>query len=242
MLDTMEERKASSLSSIDGNNVIKKEARRIDASDLGELQEIGQNYVLTQRGTIDKEKDYIPKYLVHGYDGETLWFDSEGVNFSEFKRDSAPQYDEYSSRYKSAACPPDIETRIPVLAEKLDVSKRVETSEVTIAKEPVTETKTVEVPVTHEEVRVERRPATSSTLPETEIPVESRSEVKVPVTSEKVEVTKRPYVKEEVVVTKEPVTETRTVTDTVRSERVDAEGAGVTNTGFLDTKAKRPKA
>lgn len=224
-------------SSIDWSDVIKKEARGTDTSDLGEVQEIGQNYIVTQRGTVDKEKYYIPKYFVHGYDGETLWFDIEGVNFLEFKRDSAPQYEEYSSRYRRTGCPPDIETRIPVLGEKLDISKRRKSNEVTITKEPVTETKTVEVPVTHEEIRVERRPISGmSTAAETGRPVESRTEVRVPVSREEVEVSKRPYVKEEVVVSKEPVTETRTITDTVRSERVDTEN---TDVGAVRTTTER---
>lgn len=213
-------------SSIDWGDVIKKEARGLDTSDLGEVQEIGQNYIVTQRGTVDREKYYIPKYLVHGYDGETLWFDARGADFLEFKRDSAPQYEEYHSRYKRADLPADLETRIPVLGERLDVSKRARTSEVTISKEPVTETKTVEVPVTHEEVRVERRPADASTVASSDRPVDSRTEVTIPVTSEDVKVTKEPYVKEEVVVSKEPVTETRTISDTVQSERVNIEGTG----------------
>ncbi len=222
----MEQNRTSS--SVDWNDTIKKEARGTDDSDFGEVQEVGKNYVVTQKGIVDKERFYIPKYMVQGYDGDTLWFNATETDISQFRRDSPPQYDEYT-RYKRADCPIDIETRIPLIEERLDVSKRQRTSEVTIAKEPVTETKTVEVPVTHEEVRVERRPATSSTLSEVERPVESRTEVKVPVTSEEVEVTKRPYVKEEVVVTKEPVTETRTVSDTVRSERIDTEKTGVTN-------------
>jgi len=222
--------------SIDWNDVVKKEARGTDDSNFGEVQEIGQNYVLTQKGLIEKERFYIPKYLVQGYDGDTLWFNATANDISEFKRDSAPQYDEYT-RYKKQDTASDIETRIPLIEERLDVTKKVNTGEVTIAKEPVTETKTVEVPVTHVEVRIERRPATtdaantSLTSGETQRPVESRSEVKIPVTKEEVEVTKRPYVKEEVVVTKEPVTETKTVTDTVRSERVGTNSRERTITG-----------
>jgi uncharacterized protein (TIGR02271 family) len=228
----MEQNRTSS--SVAWNDTIKKEARGTDDSDFGEVQEVGQNYVVTQKGLVDKERFYIPKYMVQGYDGDTLWFNATETEIDQFRRESPPQYDEYT-RFKREDMPADIETRIPLIGEKLDVTKRVKTGEVTIAKEPVTETKTVEVPVTHEEVRVERRPATtssssSSTLSEAgEMrPVESRTEVKVPVTSEEVEVTKRPYVKEEVVVKKEPVTETRTVTDTVRSERVDTEKTGIT--------------
>lgn len=52
----------------------KKEARGVSNCDLGEVQEVGQTYVVTQKGTIKKEKFYIPKYLAEGYDGEVLRF------------------------------------------------------------------------------------------------------------------------------------------------------------------------
>lgn len=208
--------------SIAWDDVIKKEARgATDDSDFGEVQEIGQGYVLTQRGMMNKEKFYIPKSLVQGYDGDTLWFNASENDIQGFMRDSPPGNDEYA-RYGENA-PADIETRIPVVEERLQVSKRASTTEATITKEPVTETKTVEVPVTHEEVTVERRPANQSGAAER--PVESRTEIKVPVSKEEVQVTKEPYVKEEVVVKKEPVTETKTVSDTVTSERVDVKGS-----------------
>jgi len=46
---------------IDWDDVIKKEARGSRDEDLGEVQEIGEDYVLVQRGMINKEKFYIPK-------------------------------------------------------------------------------------------------------------------------------------------------------------------------------------
>lgn len=213
----------NSNSSVGWNNMIKKEARgATDDFDLGEVQEIGSNYVLTQKGMVSKEKFYIPKYLVQGFDGDTLWFNvTEAQATGSFMRDSPPMAEEYS-RYKRSDMPADIETRIPVMEEKLNVSKRTSTTEATITKEPVTETKTVEVPVTHEEVSVERRPATGTSTAER--PVQSKTEIKVPLNREEVQVTKEPYVKEEVVVKKEPVTETRTVSEEVTSEKVDVKG------------------
>ena len=209
----------SNLDSVDWNDVIKKEARgAVDDSDFGEVQEVGQNYVLTQKGVISKDKFYIPKYLVQGYDGDTLWFNLSESQMSGFMRDSPPAYDEYT-RYRTGEMAADIETRIPVIEERLDVSKRVSTTEATIVKEPMTETKTMEVPVTHEELRMERRPASGET--EADSPVQSRTEIKVPLSNEEVSVTKKPYVKEEVVIKKEPVTETETVSETVTSEKVD---------------------
>jgi uncharacterized protein (TIGR02271 family) len=206
-------------SSIAWDDVIKKEARgAADDSDFGEVQEVGRHYVLTQKGLVNREKFYIPKYLVQGYDGHTLWFNAKEDQLGGFKLDSPPSYDDYS-RYRTSEMRQDVETRIPVIEERLNVSKRVTTEEATIRKTPVTETKTVEVPVTHEEVTIERRPASGQTRADQ--PVGTQTEVKVPISSEHVEVTKEPYVKEEVSVKKVPVTETQTVSDTVKSERVD---------------------
>jgi uncharacterized protein (TIGR02271 family) len=211
--------------SIAWDDIIKKEARgATDDSDFGEVQEVGQHYVLTQKGMLSKEKFYIPKYVVQGFDGDTLWFNASQDQLLGWKRDSPPDYNEYSN-YKTQESPADVETRIPLIEERLNVSKRTSTSEATITKEPVIETKTVEVPVTHEELVVERRPAGESTAQAaTERPVQSKTDMKVQLNKEEVQVTKEPYVKEEVVVKKRPVTETRTVSDTVTSEKVDASG------------------
>jgi uncharacterized protein (TIGR02271 family) len=205
-----------------------KEARGIDDYNLGQVQVIGTNYVLTQKGTINRQRFYIPKYLVEGYDRDVVRFkvtkeDAE----NKFARDSPPSADEYS-KYKSPEVPKDIETRIPVLAEKLEVSRTESTTEATVIKEPLVETKTVEVPITHEEIVVERRPVSDvnttdnkeAALAKEGGVVESKTEINIPLKSEEVQVTKQPYVKEELVVKKKPVTETRTITEEVRSEKV----------------------
>src|SRR5919202_3451847 len=83
---------ASSITSnIDWNDVIKKEARGSGDEDLGEVQETGQDYVLVQKGMINKEKFYIPKDMVESYDGDVLRFSiSEDDAKSRFLRDSPP--------------------------------------------------------------------------------------------------------------------------------------------------------
>lgn len=204
--------------SIDWDDTIKKEARGKNDEDLGEVNGIGRTYVMTQKGMFDKEKFYIPKYLVEGYDGNIVRFKvTEEEARNSFLRDTEPTSDEYS-RYKTANTLTDIETRIPIIEERLDIAKRQYAQEATITKEPVTETKTVEVPLTHEEVTVERRSPSGRVT--TETPVESATKVRVPLKHEEVEVTKKPYVKEEVVVKKKPVTEKRQVSEQVRGERV----------------------
>lgn len=95
-----------------------KEARGITKDvDLGEVQEVGKNYVLTQKGMVSKEKFYIPKYLVDGYDGDTLWFNISEVDKSGFVRDAAPTYEEYV-RYRTETVPSDIETHVRIIRKK----------------------------------------------------------------------------------------------------------------------------
>ena len=59
---------------IDWNDIIKKEARGINDADLGEVQEIRLDNVVTKAGVVDKEVYSIPKNLVERYDGHNLWF------------------------------------------------------------------------------------------------------------------------------------------------------------------------
>ena len=59
---------------IDWNDIIKKEARGINDADLGEVQEIRLDNVITKAGVVDKEVYSFPKNLVERYDGHNLWF------------------------------------------------------------------------------------------------------------------------------------------------------------------------
>jgi stress response protein YsnF len=79
-------------------------------------------------------------------------------------------------------------SHIPLIEEKLNISKREVTyKEATLIKEPVTETKTVEVPVTYEELIVERRPPTEATTSQDELksPVTTKEEIKIPLKKKK---------------------------------------------------------
>ena len=59
---------------IDWNDVIKKEARGLKDDDLGEVQEVRGDVVITKVGVVDKETYAIPTNLVTRYDGHNLWF------------------------------------------------------------------------------------------------------------------------------------------------------------------------
>ena len=161
---------------------------------------------------MNKEKFYIPSEQADSYDGDVVRFRiSEDEIKSKYLRDSPPEsntkYDNRTStmpRREDRTVGETEETPVSLTEERLSVSKRAtQQGEATITKEPYTETKTVEVPLTHEEVTIERRPPSSSTPAQT--PVSSKEEIKVPLRKEEVQVTKEPYVKEEVSVKKKPV-------------------------------------
>ena len=98
------------------NDVVKKEAKGLNDFSLGEVQQVGSNYIVTLKGTISKHKYFIPKYLVRGFDGHTLWFNvTEQQAETEFKRDNAPLPDEYY-RYRTAGSAQDAEMWVPSLS------------------------------------------------------------------------------------------------------------------------------
>jgi len=113
---------------------------------------------------------------------------------------------------------------VQVHEEHLHATKQpVETGEVRVRKEVHTEQQNVQVPVTREEVVIERRPASGHASTSDIRPGE---EVRIPVKEEKVHVEKEAVVKEEVNVGKRKVHDTEHVSGTVRKEEVKVEETG----------------
>ena len=108
--------------------------------------------------------------------------------------------------------------------EQLDIEKdRVQAGEVRLRKEVVTEQRNVEVPVTREEVVIERHAASGE---RGEGPIGEGEEVRIPLMEEEVRVEKTPVVREEVSLRKRQVEDTERVSETVRREeaRIESEG------------------
>jgi hypothetical protein len=74
-------------SNINWEEVIYKKARGIDDYDLGEVIELQDNVVVTQKGIFDKDKFYITKWLADRFDGLYLWFNLTEVEAQEFRID-----------------------------------------------------------------------------------------------------------------------------------------------------------
>lgn len=118
------------------------------------------------------------------------------------------------------------EETVRLKEEKLDVdTKEVQTGEVHVSKRVVKETETVEVPVEHEEIVVERHAVDSDEKVTGNMTMEDE-EITIPVTEEQIEVTKEPVVTEEVTIGKEKVTDTKHVTESVEKEELDVDTEG----------------
>jgi uncharacterized protein (TIGR02271 family) len=113
---------------------------------------------------------------------------------------------------------------LQLLEEQLQVYKQpVQTGEVGIRKEVVTEQQSIDVPVTHEEVYIEHR-AGSGQVSDT--PIGEGGTIRVPVSAEQVNVSRQTVETGEVSLGKRAVQETRRVTDTVRHEEARIEHQG----------------
>jgi uncharacterized protein (TIGR02271 family) len=119
------------------------------------------------------------------------------------------------------------EQAIKLREEQLRVQKQpVETGEARLRKDVVTEQRSMDVPVTREEVYIERRPASGQP---SDTPIGEGETYRVPVREEQVTVEKQPVVREEVALGKRQVQDTQQVSETVRREEARVEQSGDVN-------------
>ena len=190
--------------------MIKKEARGSDDYSLGEVMQVTSEYVITHKGIVNTKWFQIPKHLAQEFDGSQLMLKVTEKEAKDLyiKHESPLDDNEEGS-----------DTTVSLIEERLEPRTKLMMEEATIVKEPIKETKHVDVNLTHEELVLERRPLSEPQMTDDD-PVESRTEIRIPLKREEIETTKQSYVKEEVIVTKKPVTETKTITEELTSEKL----------------------
>ncbi len=120
--------------------------------------------------------------------------------------------------------------------EELRVGKRTrQTGAVEVNKTVETEHVTKQVPVSHEEVVIERHAVTGNTAAKSSV---GKDEIRIPLNSEEAVIEKRVVPKEEVVIRKQTVQGTQTVEADLKHERVDVDRTGKT-TGKDDKNSRR---
>jgi uncharacterized protein (TIGR02271 family) len=220
---------------IDWNTVLKKEAIGTGGVDLGEVYGVGDAYIITQKGLSDKKWYHIPKSSAESFDGNVLRLKVNESDLLSFEKTAEQEMKDNSFPTNNQSdIPEETETTVPLMGENLEVVKHVTEDDIHITKEPIKETKTVEIKLTREEISIERRPVNKdsySDLTSTQSseqnhdaspmdgPVETRTVISIPLKREEPVITKTPYVKEEIVVKKKPVSETKSITEDITYEK-----------------------
>jgi uncharacterized protein (TIGR02271 family) len=116
--------------------------------------------------------------------------------------------------------------RVQLFGEVLRVHKeRISRGEVRVRKDVVTENQTIEVPVTREELVVERV-AVSGDTPAPSGGIGSGQEIRIPLSEDKVRLEKEPVLQEEVIVGKREVQDVARVSGDVRREELRVDDPG----------------
>jgi hypothetical protein len=71
------------------DEIVKKEARGKNDYDLGEVQDVQPEIVVTKKGIVDKDKFYLPKMLVERYDGHKVFFSITKEDAQNYRKDSS---------------------------------------------------------------------------------------------------------------------------------------------------------
>ena len=108
--------------------------------------------------------------------------------------------------------------------EELDINTyRVETGDVTLHKDIVEEERSVDVPVSHDQVIIEQRAVDHKPTDE---PITADETIHIPVTAEKIDVEKHTVVTGEISAHKRSVQESEQVHEVLRKEVADVESHG----------------
>jgi uncharacterized protein (TIGR02271 family) len=231
-----------------------------DGDKVGTVAAVYPGYLVVEKGFFFPTDYYIPMSAVASYDNDQVYlnvakdaalqsgWDAQPTDLETARYDTA--YDTTTAttdtligtetdRLAATRVATDEEIRIPVMEEELTATVRPqEAGAVRIEKDVVSEQRTLDVPVTEERVRVERRvvdrPVTAADADAFEETV-----IEVPLRTETVDLQKQARVAEEVVISKEAEQRTEQVSGTVRREEVFVDEDADVDASLIDRSAER---
>ena len=192
-----------------------------DGEKIGDVAEVANNYFVIEKGFIYTEDIFIPMSLVSrhrdGDDAIDLTISKDELESGDWSSPPTAATGATGATAATAATGTDRDV-LERREERLQVDKHTEKAgDVRVGKHVVEEEQSVDVPVSREEVTLERRsvdrPATGTTT--------SADEIDMPVYEERVEAGKSAHVVEELEVGKTAKTGTERVSGTVRKEEFD---------------------
>ncbi|MFP3125547.1 YsnF/AvaK domain-containing protein [Ectobacillus funiculus] len=108
--------------------------------------------------------------------------------------------------------------------EQLDISKIwIQTGEITVRREVVTEIKRIEVPVVREELVIEKKVLDAKSLDQQ---AEHTETIRIPISEERIEITKHPTALEDISIYKNTFEEIVQIDETLKKEILDVNTTG----------------
>ncbi len=222
-----------------------------DGEKVGAVAAAYPGYIVVEKGIFFPTDYYIPTSAIASYDGDQLYLsvprdaalqsgwdavpaDLETATFGTTMTTDTTDMTMGTARVDAARGSGDEEIAIPVREEELTATVRAqEAGAVRIGKDIVTEQRSIDVPITEERVRVERR-VVDRAVNADDAEAFTDTVIEVPLRSEVVDVQKTARVTGEVVLNKEAVERTERVTDTVRREEVFVDESEVVDSSHIE--------
>jgi uncharacterized protein (TIGR02271 family) len=207
-----------------------------DGDKVGTVAEVQTGYIVVEKGFFFPTDYYIPTSAIASASSGQVYLSTTKDAALNSGWDTVPDTDPVLSGVETSIAgrssgsgragmagyeaTAEDEIRVPVMEEELTATVRQqEAGAVRIEKDVVTEEQTLEVPVTEERVRVERR-VVDRAATGADAGAFEETVIDVPLRSETVDVQKQARVAEEVVISKEAQQRTEQVSGTVRREEV----------------------
>lgn len=213
-----------------------------DGDKVGRIAEVYPAYVTVEKGIFFPTDYFIPVSAIQTVQGDNVYLNVSkdvavhngwdrvpttqeltGVSNDEVLLDTpadARRYDDALDARMADQAVVEDEIHIPLAEEELTATVRpVEAGAAHIRKRVVSEDRVLEVPVTEEQIRVERR-VVDRPIDGGDVGTFEEIVVDVPLRAEVVDVQKQARIAEDVVVKKEAIQHTERIKDTVRHEEV----------------------
>jgi len=87
--------KSGDILKIPWDEVIHKHVRTLDNVDIGDVDKVGNEFIVVREGVANVHLYYIPKQYINNYDGSSLWIDvASGLVSPKFEREDEPTQEE----------------------------------------------------------------------------------------------------------------------------------------------------
>ena len=99
----MRGQESSEILKIPWEEVIHKHIRTSDNIDIGDVDKVGNEFIVVREGVVSVHLYYIPKQYINHYDGSSLWISvPSGLVSAKFERKTEPTQQEIDMLVKEA--------------------------------------------------------------------------------------------------------------------------------------------